>query len=100
MHVLDGKVTTPDSRLIRDDEQFETRILQTLECCGDTGINDNLFRTMEVILFLDERAVPIQKHRAIHGGGASGKQMIRQRQMDNGVWTLNRGLWTLNPVMA
>jgi hypothetical protein len=79
MHILDGKVAAPHAGLVRDNKEFEPGILQTLQRGANAGIDDDLLGTMEIITVLDERAVSIQKHRAIHGGGASGKPAAAQR---------------------
>ena len=73
MHILEGKLAASDTGLVGDHAEFEPGILQCLQGGTDTGINDNLLGTMQIILVLDERAIPIQKHRAIHGDEASVK---------------------------
>ena len=65
-HVLKREVAPPNPGLIRDDKQQKTALLQPPQGCSGAGNNDNVFKAVQVISLLDDHAIAVEKHGALH----------------------------------
>ena len=79
LDVLQGEVTTTDSRLVGDNEKLEARILHPFQGLGRSGENHHVFRSMKIVLLLNHRAVAVQKNCQRHAAEGCRNGSARER---------------------
>ena len=62
-----GEIAPSDARLIGHHDQGETRLAQTLQSGGGFREEFNFLGAVEVVLFVDERSVAIEKNSRFPG---------------------------------
>jgi len=68
VHFGKREVTAPDAGLVGNDEEFETRVLQSLQSTARAGKNHHVLGARQIIFFRDQRSVAVEKNSRFHSG--------------------------------